>query len=318
MSGKNNSGISEVSKLVAEAIRLGCKITSRQFKISYISPGLDLQSVNVGKANYAVSDDGVSGDVVSETKVSAFRKYRENLADKVVIVQNSVDESVVKVIRRADSSRYFPEGRRRIKGRIYKRMGGFFSCNGLMTSITFDPKLISKSNAWRDVGSLGRSWLDNVNRWRVRNGMPRVRGIKVLEVQPGTGYPHLHYAFPRLRWLAPRDVLRRYWHYAAEGVDWRYRDSFSPAGYVCKYVSKLEGWTDEALAEIWVNRTRLYSMSRDYYLVDEEKRVPEWCYLKSTRLGLADMWFPSLVGEYDTVLGANDIAMEVYIGSGKG
>jgi len=313
MSRKNKSVEYVESALIAEALRLGCKIISRQFKIPSISTGLDLLSVNVGKANFAVLEGGVS-----ERKVSAFREYRDYLADKVVIVQNSDDKSVVKVIRQADSSRYFPEGRRRIKARIFKRMGGFYSCNGLMVTLTFDPKLISKADAWHDVGSLGRRWLDNVNRWRIRNGMPRVRGIKVLEVQPGTGYPHLHYAFPRLRWLAPRDVLRRYWHYAAEGVDWRYRDSFSPAGYVCKYVSKLESWNDEALAEIWMNRTRLYSMSRDYYLVAEEKRVPEWCYLKSTRLGLAAMWFPPLVGEYDTVLGANDIAMEVYIGSGKG
>jgi len=319
MSRKNKSVEYVESELIAEALRLGCRITSRQFKIPPISSGLDVPSVNVGKANFAVSDDGVSEDVVSESKVSVFREYRDNLADKVVVVQNSADKSVVKVIRQADSSRYFPEGRRRIKARIFKRMGGFYSCNGLMVTLTFDPKLISKADAWRDVGYLGRSWLNNVNRWRIRNGMPRVRGIKVLEVQKlRTGYPHLHYAFPRLRWLAPRDVLRRYWHYAAEGVDWRYRDSFSPAGYVCKYVSKLEGWADEALAEIWMNRTRLYSMSRDYYLVAEEKRVPEWCYLRSTRLRSKAEWFPSLVGEYDTVLGANDIAMEVYIGSGKG
>lgn len=293
-----------ISPLVAEALRLGWKITSQVSKVIPLSPGLDRMPVNVGNRDFEVD------------KVSEFREYRKELTDKVIIVKNSHDNSTVKVIRQSDSSRYFPEGRRRIRARILKRMGGFYSCAGLMVTLTFDPKVISKEEAWHSVGRLGRSWLDNVNRWRVRNGMPRVRGIKVLEVQPGTGYPHLHYAFPKLRWLAKREVMRRYWKYAEEGVDWRYRDSFSPAGYVCKYVSKLEGWSDDALAEIWLNRTRLYSMSRDYYLVAEEKRVPMWQFVRSARIGSATVWFPSLVDEYDTVLGANDIAMEVYFEDG--
>jgi hypothetical protein len=301
--------------MAAEAVRLGFKVVSRVWRLPF-STGLDSLTVNDGKAILGDSEGPWAPD--QGDRVSAFREYRARLADKIIIVENRADGSVAKVIRQAAASRYFAEGRRRIKARISKRMGGYFTCAGLLVSLTFDPKLISKSDAWRGVGELGRRWLDGVNRWRVREGMPRVRGIKVLELQPGTGYPHLHYAFPKLRWLAPREVLRRYWRYAAEGVDWRYRDSFSPAGYVCKYISKMEGWSDEGLAEIWLNRTRLYSMSRDYYLVAEEKRVSEWTFRRSASRGCADVWLRSLVEQYETVLGANDLVMEVFIGSGKG
>lgn len=292
--------------LVAEAVRLGWTVVCRS---PALSSGLDSLTVNVGKA---VLPDSEAGQVLR------FREYRERLGDKVVIVRNRADSSVVKVVRQADSSRYFPAGRGRMKAKIRRRMGGFYSCHGLLVSLTFDPKLIGKEDAWRQVGEFGRRWLDNVNGWRRRAGMSKVRGIKVLEVQPGTGYPHLHYGFPRLKWLADYQVLKRYWAYAAEGVDWKYRDSFSPVGYVCKYVSKLEGWSDEALAEIWVNRTRLYSMSRDYYLVGDERRLPEWCLLRTAKVCAAGVWLRALVGEYDTVLGANDLALEVFLGSGKG
>lgn len=299
-----------ISPLVAEAVRLGCRIVSRQ----YLIPWVHLLTV---KSDKAISQDfdAAQGD---DARVEAFREYRSNLADKVVIVQNRADKSLVKVIRQADSSRYFPEGCRRIRAKIFKRMGKWSSCHGLMLTFTFAPELISRADAWREVGKRGSDTMDALNLWRVRRGMPRVRGIRVLEIQKQTGYPHLHYVFPRLKWLCPIELVTEWWSQAVNSVDISYKDSFSPVGYVCKYVSKLEGWSDEALAEIWLNRTRLYSMSRDYYLVAEEKRLPEWSLLRTARLGSAGSWFRDLVGEYDTVLGANDLAMEVFIGSGKG
>lgn len=298
------------SALVAEAVRLGCQVVSWSCPI----PWVHLLTV---KSDKAISQDfdGVQGD---DHRVEAFREYRSNLADKVVIVQNLADKSLARVIHQADSSRYFPEGRRRIRAKISRRMGKWQSCHGLMLTFTFDPKLISKDDAWREVGKRGSGTMDAVNMWRVRLGMPRVRGIRVLEVQKQTGYPHLHYVFPKLKWLCPIELVTRLWSQAVNSVDISYKDSFSPVGYVCKYVSKLEGWSDDALAEIWINRTRLYSMSRDYYLVADERRLPEWSMVRTVRLRDAGWWFRELVDEYGTVMGANDIASEVFIGSGKG
>jgi hypothetical protein len=312
-----------LAPLVVEAVKLGCQVVSWYCPF----PWVHLLTVKSDKAVLEVSDGpavhgpgGPLGPAVhgvsEDARVEAFREYRSKLADKVVIVQNRGDRSVVKVIRQADSSRYFPGGRRCIRAKISRRMGKWESCHGLMLTLTFDPKLISKADAWREVGSRGSDTMDALNLWRKRQGMPRVRGIRVLEVQKQTGYPHLHYVFPRLRWLCPVDKVTDWWSQAVNSVDISYKDSFSPVGYVCKYVSKLEGWSDEALSEIWLNRTRLYSMSRDYYLVAEDKRVAEWSLLRTARLCGADLWLRALVGEYDTVLGANDLAMEVYLDSG--
>jgi len=251
-------------------------------------------------------------------KVRAFREYRQELAGKVIIMENRACPSTVKVIRQADSSRYFPEGRKRLRAKILRRMGRWSSGAGVLLTCTYDPKLISIEDAWKDVGGRCGRLTDALNVWRKRGGMSKVRGIRVLEVQKRTGYPHVHVVFPGLRWLAPIGKLTEWWSQASNSVDLAYRDSVNPVGYVCKYISKLEGWSDGALAEIWRNRTRLYSMSRDYYVVADEKRFPEWSFRRSARLARAGFWLPELVAEYETVLGCNELAMEVYLGSGKG
>ena len=72
-----------VSPLVAEAVRLGFVVVSRQYSI----PWVHLLTVNSDKAisgdfrgaHGVVSDDEVSEDA----RVEAFREYRSKLADKV-------------------------------------------------------------------------------------------------------------------------------------------------------------------------------------------------------------------------------------------
>ena len=67
------------------------------------------------------------------------------------------------------------------------------------------------------------------------------------------------------------------WGQANNSVDFKFRNSISPVSYICKYITKLDGWSDLALSYLWVNRTRLYSMSRDYTLPDySDKRIAEW------------------------------------------
>lgn len=322
---ENNTGVCGCqvpvrSELVAEAVRLGWRIVS----VVPSLPWVHLLPDNSDKRNsgvLAVSDGEVSGSEVSEGsagKVEAFRAYRRGLAEKVIILENRANPSMVKVIRQADGSRYFPEGRRRLRGKVARRMGRWYSCNGVLLTLTYAPGLISREAAWKDVGRRGSRLMEALNVWRKRAGMSKVRGIRVLEVQRGTGYPHLHVVFPRLRWLAPIGKLSEWWGQASNSVDLAYRDSVSPVGYVCKYIGKLEGWCDAALAEIWGNRTRLYSMSRDYYVVGEERRCAEWTFRRTARRSRADVWLPELVDQSETVLGCNELAMEVYLGSGKG
>lgn len=276
----------------------GLMFSSDKGEYSKLIHWVHLLRVNVGKAKIG-SVASRQARFICKDKVSAYKEYRNSLAGKLVVVRSKADSSVARVIRQSDSSRYFPAGRYRIKAKIVKRMGGFYSTNGLMLTATYAPKMISIDDAWRDIGGRSRKFLDNINRWRRHQGMTKVRGIKVLEVQPSTGYPHFHMAFPKLRYLAPIAKLTEWWGQAINSVDLTYRDSFSPAGYVCKYVSKLEGWSNDSMAELWFNRTRLYSMSRDYYLQPVEKRVPEWEFYGTKQESVLSM--PDLMKIFDTV-----------------
>jgi len=78
--------------------------------------------------------------------------------------------------------------------------------------------------------------------------MPKAKFLAVLEVQPSTGYPHVHLMFPYLKWLAPIAWMTEQWGQAENSVDYQVKDSMSPVSYVCKYISKLEGWSDLALS----------------------------------------------------------------------
>lgn len=142
--------------------------------------------------------------------------------------------------------------------------------------------------------------------------MTKVKCLVALEEQSRTGYPHVHLVFPYLKWLAPIDFLTETWGQANNSVDIEIKDSMSPVSYVCKYISKIEGWSELALSYIWVNRTRLYSMSRDYVLDDDlDKRVPEWQFRRClNRVQAVNLVINSL-GGYDTLLGADDLITEI-------
>ena len=259
-----------LSPLIKEALKLGCVIASYP-PLHWVY----IRRVNVPTAksqNLAINE----ANLISENRVQSFIDYKNRLKNKLVIIRNINDAKKAKVIRQSDSSRYFPKGRKRIKAKIIKRMGGFFSSNGILATFTYDPKKISRIDAWGSVGRDGRRILKEINRYRKRNGLTKVRGIKTVEVQKKTGYPHLHIAFPNLKWLGPIGKINELWGQAVNSVDITYRDNFSPCGYVCKYISKLDGWEDESMAELWLNGTRLYSMSRDYYMMPLEKRILEW------------------------------------------
>jgi len=260
--------------LIKEALKLGCVIASYP-PLHWVY----IRRVNVPKAK--IEKLAINEASIISNRVNSFIDYKERLSKKLVIIRSIKDAKKAKVIRQSDSSRYFPQGRKRIKAKIIKRMGGFYNCNGILATFTYDPKKISKLDAWASVGSDGRRILKEINRYRQRSGVTKARGIKTVEVQKQTGYPHLHIAFPKLKWLAPIGKVNELWGQAVNSVDITYRDNFSPCGYVCKYISKLDGWEDESMAELWLNGTRLYSMSRDYYLVPAETRTPEWEYFNS-------------------------------------
>ncbi len=247
-------------------------------------------------------------------QADAFVDYLANLADKRVLVTNMADCKLGKLVKVSDASRYFPVGRKRIKAKIYRRLGRWFNCPGLLLSLTFAPELISRPEAWRECRKMAREFINRVNRWRERHGMPKAKFLSCIEVQPGTGYPHLHFVFPYLRWLAPLDFLTGTWGQTSNSVDITVKDSISPVFYICKYISKLESWSDLALSYIRVNKTRLYSMSRDYVLPDcSDKRVPEWLFSRCLSKSQAVKMVVNGLGGYDTLLGADALVSEIML-----
>ncbi len=278
-------------------------------------------SVNEDKVNaphsHEITKDKLSYAVMvlGESKqVDAFLDYLANLADKRILVNNLTDSKIGKLLKASDASRYFPVGRKRIKAKIYRRLGRWFKCPGVLLSLTFAPELISRREAWLDCRKMAREFMNRVNRWRKRHGMSKAKFLSCIEVQPGTGYPHIHFVFPNLRWLASLDFLITTWGQENNSVDIVVKDSISPVSYVCKYISKLEGWSDLALSYIWTNRTRLYSMSRDYILPDySDKRVPEWSFNRCLNKSQAIKLVVNGLIEFDTLLGADELVSEIML-----
>lgn len=316
-----------LTPLLQEALHLGAVINwdkyySSQTGESPSSPGFITISVNSDKSKiphlHLVTPDKLDWAIMiaqEHEQVKKFCEYRAELENKRVLVASLIDGKLAKLVKPSDASRYFKEGRRRIKGKIYKRLGRWFNQPGYLLSLTFDPSKISRADAWRNVGKLRSEFIDRVNRWRKRHGFSKAKCIPVLEVQPGTGYPHIHIVFPYLKYLAPIKWMTEQWGQADNSVDMSYKNSMSPVSYVCKYISKLEGWSDLALSYIWVNRTRLYSMSRDYVLPDFSggHREPEWEFKRcfNTKSQAVRFTRESSKHGYDTLLGTDDLVNEI-------
>jgi len=318
-------GVIILTPLLQEALRLGAKIISVEengFSPAGDSPpslGFITLTVNEDKAKiphlHHIKPEKLvwAVMVVGESRqVETYFAYLENIENKRVLVQSLLDGKLAKLVKPSDGSRYFPGGRKRIKAKIFKRLGRWFNCPGYLLSLTFDLGKITRADAWRQVGILRREFMNRVNRWRKRAGYSKAKFLAVIEAQPGTGYPHVHLVFPYLKWLAPIDWMTEQWGQAENSVDYKVKDSLSPILYVCKYISKLEGWSALALSYIWTNRTRLYSMSRDYILPDySDKRVPEWQFRRCLNKSQAVNLMTNGLSGYDTLLGADDLVNEI-------
>ena len=198
--------------------------------------------------------------------VGAFREFKERQAKQVVVLQGKENAEEVALIKPTWSSRYFEDGRKRIKRKIRKRLGHRQSMRGVLLTLTYDPKKISKVKAWLEYGKHVRAFLDALNKYRARRGWKKRLGyLWVVEVMKGTGYPHLHIFFPGLKWLAPKEYLSQAWEWGFTRVEGT--RTINGASYVCKYISKLEGWNELALALLWLGKSRLYSFSRWLSLV---------------------------------------------------
>ena len=241
--------------------------------------GLVLYTSNASQS-YGESGELLTYDEIMECEAENFAEYRDELAEKAILLRHREDPERGVIIKPSDSSRYFPGGKRKAKRNIRTRFGKHYKAPGTFVTLTYDHEQYSRWEAWeRLTKDLKRFKHDITMRYK-RKGRPSPKYISVIEEQSKTGYPHVHLFYPRLRWLLKKEDVQDLWGVGITRVE--YAKNVNIGGYVCKYITKMGGWSDEALAFIWRRKIRLYSYSRCYKLPAEDKEQSEWAYLTST------------------------------------
>lgn len=197
-------------------------------------------------------------------------------------------------VEAASMSRYTPQGRVKIKRKLSKRLPGQ-QVSGCLLTLTCDPKRYTICEAWEHIWSEYAAFRKRLLKFLQRNGRAHSPlYVAVLEAHK-TGYPHLHVAYPSLRYLAPKKIINAAWKMGSTHIAGSRRGgrgvTLSPLRYVLKYVVKLSGWSELALAHLWHARARLYNISPRLYPLPKEPKVPGWTL---TKIGYLDEAFRDL------------------------
>ena len=204
-----------------------------------------------------------------------FLEYKVLIGRTRVILSKKNEPSVVRIMPASCRSRYFDDGRMHMSRGIKRRLSKYGKVPGLMVTLTYDTKRIGKREAWASFGKDVRRFLNGVNQYRKRRGWRRLHYLWVVEVQPTTGYPHVHIFFPNLRWLAPVKIMNGNWREGRANVASPKRIEANCAAYVSKYMRKMQGWSDLHLALLWSGKSRMYSFSRGFS-AKIERPESEW------------------------------------------
>jgi len=229
---------------------------------------------------YVETEEMLTEDEIMACEAEDFAEYIDELAEKAIVLKHREDPERGVIVKPCDSSRYFPGGKRKAKRNIRKRFGKHYKAPGTFVTLTYKHKQYSRWEAWeRLTEDLKRFKHDITMRYK-REGRASPKYISVIEEQSETGYPHVHLFYPRLRWLLKKEDVQALWGVGRTKVE--HARGANIGGYVCKYITKMGGWSDEALAFIWKHKIRLYSYSRCYKLPGEDKKPSEWAFLTAT------------------------------------
>jgi hypothetical protein len=273
-------------------------------------------------ANVLQSFKGTSGLISVSGIIFDFQAYRDKLADTNSILQKTeLDrmtgqlKDTLMAISRKSNSRYFDEGRRKIKRKLIKRLGKAWNTSAVMVTLTYDPKRFTIIQAWirfnKDVaafmkvlnqylrranGKKGNKYR-NIGYLRVVEPTPHFREVEIkdrdiksddiivekygkkfkLVTNKAVGYPHIHIVFPFQHYLVRYQKINEWRSHGFTQV--KAYDNVDIVSYITKYVTKMKGWNDFELAIIWFLRKRIYSYSQRYQLPDySQKVVKEWQY----------------------------------------
>ena len=204
-----------------------------------------------------------------------FEVYKGRIGRTNVILNKKDEPSVLRIMPTSCRSRYFDDGRLYMSRRIRRRLGKYERVPGVMQTLTYDPKRIGKRQAWASFSKDTRRFLNGVNQYRKRRDWRRLHYLWVVEVQPETGYPHVHIFFPNLKWLAPIDIINGNWREGRANVESPKKIEVNCAAYISKYLRKMRGWSDLHLALLWCGKCRMYGFSRGFS-AKIEKPESEW------------------------------------------
>ncbi len=225
---------------------------------------------------------GFKLEVYERRIVRELREYKEIVAGRAIVLEQAdLQTGNVRniILSGATNSRYFAAGRSRIKRYLAKRIPND-SKHGVLMTFTVDPSRYSKEQAYRQIWQEFADFRDRMRKWRKRRGWRASLGYVAVIEQHKSGYPHLHVAYPGLRYLAPIEMLDRWWKMGMNRVD---GGVVSPLSYVCKYVSKLTGWSEIGMAYLRSCKTRLYNISQSLYRPKEDPEVSMWVFVGSRR-----------------------------------
>ena len=204
-----------------------------------------------------------------------FLLYKGRIGITQIILQRKGEYSTLKIMPAKCRSRYFDDGRLYMSRKIRRRLGKYEKVPGLMETLTYDPKKMGKREAWASYGKDTRRFINAVNQYRSRRGWRRLHYFWVVEVQPGTGYPHVHIFFPNLKWIAPLSIINGNWRHGRANIEIPKKIKVNCAAYISKYLRKMRGWSDLHLALLWSGKCRMYSFSRGFS-AKIEKQESEW------------------------------------------
>lgn len=247
--------------------------------ISYVDKLSDKQVLNSASAGLDGLDSTNCDNLDLMRICEGFNDYIKDLESSQKLFAHIKNEGqgleALCVIDRVSGSRYFPEGRAKIRRKIQKRIRKQKE-RGIYLVLTVDAKRYSMIEAWNMIWECFKLFRDALNKYRERhmNARGSLRYVAVLE-QHKSGYPHLNVFFPGLRVLIKKsdfDKLKEWWKMGNVETQ-KERKPESVCNYVLKYVSKMEGWSTECFAVLWYYRVRLWNMSHCMY---SEKEASGW------------------------------------------
>jgi len=222
----------------------------------------------------------VNCDSFSTQEIMArFAWHKDKLAHTPCIflhLRNKKDQS--EAIYKSNSkshSRYFPEGRANIQESIRQRLGSEVQA-GVFLTLTVAASDWDITEAWGVMWRRFRRFRDSLNQYRKwhMNAGHSLLYLAALEPHE-SDYPHMHVFYPGLRWIIKKKDLHKiddWWGMGSARTEKEHREE-SAQSYVLKYISKLEGWSEPAMAMLWWHRLRLYNLSHRFY---KQAPDPEW------------------------------------------